>query len=319
MKTIFRSLLAVAAGISLLAIAPAQAQTVPNASLDNWAVRNGNETPVNWLVTNDVLPFLLPFPIPGLNVNNVTKSTAVSNGSFAAQLQTTNVNTVAGTFAVPAVLVLGTRINPNSDPASDDNIPGGLPFTSRPTQFQFDYQLTGPNALADDATVSVQLTRTVNGNVTVIAEIEETLQPSATYTTLSLPLQYNSADQPDTVRIGFISGNIETATAGTTLLVDNISFTGTVTATRNAALAAAISVSPNPSPDGRYVLNTTQTGLLASPLTVLDATGRVVRREAAPGGAVLATRALDLSDLPVGLYTLQLFTNQGFVTRKLTR
>jgi hypothetical protein len=316
MATIFRSLLAVAAGINLLATAPAQAQTIPNGSLDNWAVRNGNEAPVNWLVTNEVLPALSPFPIPGLNVNNVTKSTTVSAGSFAAQLQTSDFTFAGLTATLPAILVLGTRINSNSDA----DIPAGLPFTSRPAQFRFDYQLTGVNALTDSAAVLVQLTRTVNGAVTVIAQAEvERLQPSAAYTTLSLPLEYSSAAQPDSVRLLFVSGNAEDRTAGTRLLVDNISFTGTATATRDAALAAAISAFPNPSPDGRYVLSTAQAGLLAAPLAVLDATGRVVRREPVPSGAPTASRTLDLSSLPVGMYTVQLFTTQGLVTRKLTR
>ncbi|WP_375417697.1 T9SS type A sorting domain-containing protein, partial [uncultured Hymenobacter sp.] len=80
-----------------------------------------------------------------------------------------------------------------------------------------------------------------------------------------------------------------------------------------------ISVWPNPSPDGRYVLGATEPALLAAPLTVLDATGRVVRREDAPGRSAVATRALDLSGLPTGIYTMQLATPRGLVTRKLVR
>ena len=57
--------------------------------------------------------------------------------------------------------------------------------------------------------------------------------------------------------------------------------------------------------------------LLAAPLTVLDATGRVVRREL--GAAPAAARSLDLSALPVGVYTVQLLTTDGLVTRKLAR
>ncbi|HEX8659452.1 MAG TPA: T9SS type A sorting domain-containing protein [Hymenobacter sp.] len=316
MKTVFRTLLAVVAGINLFATTSTQAQTIPNSSLDSWAVRNGNEKPASWLVTSEILPVLSPIPLPGLNANNVTKSTTVSNGSFAAQLQSTDFSLGPLTATIPAILALGTRVNPNSDA----DIPAGLPFTSRPAQFRFDYQLTGANALNDSATVLVQLTRTVNGDVTVVAEATvERLSPSAAYTTLSLPLEYNSTAQPDTVRILFASGTAEEITTGTTLLVDNVSFTGTATATRDAALAAAISAFPNPSPDGRYVLNTVQAGLLAAPLVVLDATGRVVRREAVPSGVAANTRTLDLSNLPMGMYTVQLFTPRGLVTRKLAR
>ena len=81
---------------------------------------------------------------------------------------------------------------------------------------------------------------------------------------------------------------------------------------------AALTVAPNPSPDGRYQLSSPNAGLLAAPLTVLDATGRVVRREAAAPPATSA-RTLDLSALPGGIYTMQLLMPTGMVTRRLTR
>ena len=56
---------------------------------------------------------------------------------------------------------------------------------------------------------------------------------------------------------------------------------------------------------------------MAAPLSVLDATGRVVHREAAP--PLATARLLDLHDLPPGIYTVQLLTAQGLVVRKLLR
>ena len=134
----------------------------------------------------------------------------------------------------------------------------------------------------------------------------------------TLPLKYLSNAQPDTVRIIFLSGTADRITAGTTLQVDDVTFTGTVTATRDAALDAAFTAAPNPSPDGRFVLRGLAPALLAAPLTVLDATGRVVRRDAIIPVAV-AARNLDLSALPAGVYTVQLLTTDGLVTRKLVR
>jgi hypothetical protein len=182
---------------------------------------------------------------------------------------------------------------------------------------QFGYKLTGPSALADSAAMGVQLTRTVGGNTTVIAEAYiDRLTPATAYTLQTLPLDYFSSAQPDTVRIIFVSGSVEGVTPGTVLQVDDISFTGTVTTTRDAALAATLSVYPNPSADGRYVLSATEPALLAAPLTVFDATGRVVRSEVAPK-ATTAPRSLDLSGLPGGVYTLQVLTSKGIITKKL--
>lgn len=106
-------------------------------------------------------------------------------------------------------------------------------------------------------------------------------------------------------------------TPGTTLRIDEISFVGTGAATRDAALNAAFSAAPNPSPNGCYLLQGLTPAQLAAPLTVLDATGRMVRCEAAAPTA--AARTLDLSALPVGIYTVQLLTADGLVTRKLAR
>ena len=62
MKSFFRALLALAAGVALLA--PARAQTFPNSTLDNWAVRRTIEAPTNWQTTDDVVEALLRVRIP---------------------------------------------------------------------------------------------------------------------------------------------------------------------------------------------------------------------------------------------------------------
>ncbi|WP_082116116.1 T9SS type A sorting domain-containing protein [Hymenobacter terrenus] len=317
MTTCLRSLLAVAASISLLATTPTQAQTIPNGSFDNWATRtsavsSGVEAPTNWLTYDDHFVYFRNGQQPISNTSGTTtKTTTARTGPFAAQLQTVRI----GSFTFPGFLLLGSSLKHGSA-----DLPGGLPFTTRSRNLQFYYQLSGPGAVADSAAVLVLLTRRVGGNAVVVAEGFSYIRTLAsTYTLATVPLNYYSPTlSPDSVAIGFATGFARNITPGTTLRIDDVSFTGTVTATRNTEVAAAISVSPNPSPDGRYVLSTSQAGLLAAPLTVLDATGRVVRRETAPGGAAL-NRPLDLSNLPIGLYTLQLFTDQGVVTRKLTR
>ncbi|MCC3154235.1 T9SS type A sorting domain-containing protein [Hymenobacter sp. BT770] len=303
MKTLLHTLLAFSAGLCQLVAAPAQAQTFPNSSLDTWASRNGVEAPTNWQTTDDVVAAVLGTRIP---TNTVTKTTTVHGGPFAAQLQT---QSVLGQ-AIQGSIILGNSIHGGADLA------GGLPFTARPTSIQFYYQLSGARALTDSAAMGVQLTRRVNGVAQVVAQAEYLFTSLAgNYTLVTLPMQYLSALAPDSVSMIFLSGTAKTITAGTILRIDDIAFAGGATATRDAALAAALSVSPNPSPDGRYTLHATEPALLAGPLTVLDASGRVVRHEAAASPAT--TRRLDLDDLARGLYTLQVFTGKGLITKKL--
>ena len=312
MKALYRFLLSAVLGTSLLAPA-ARAQTVPNASLDTWAIRStavstGVEAPTGWQTTDDFVARLFGGPLP-FGTNTVVKTTTARTGPFAAQLQTQNVPLLGIT---PGILLLGSF--PNS-PTGDLK---GVPFTARPANLQFYYQLSGAQAVNDAASVAVQLTRRVNGTLVVVAEADyEFPALAANYTLLTLPLQYSSGLAPDSAAVLFLSGTANTLTVGTTLRVDDISFTGTVAATRNPALSAAFTAAPNPSPDGRYLLQGLAPAQLAAPLTVLDATGRVVRRE--PASAARPDRTLDLSPLPAGIYTVQLLTADGLLTRKLVR
>ena len=282
---------------------PAQAQTFPNSSLDAWETRSGTESPVNWFGTDDIYQFFYNKRIAS---GTVTKTMVTHGGPFAAQLQTKQL----GSGVIEGIIALGTSFEGA----------GGVPFTARPTNLQFYYQLSGPQAVADSARMELQLSRQVNGKATLIGgAIYYFSTPATDYTLLTVPVQYLSELAPDSMSVSFFSGSGKTYTTGTTLLVDDISFTGgTITATHDAVAEAALSVFPNPSLDGRYVLSSTEPSLLAAPLTVLDATGRVVRREAAPARPA-ATRVLDLSGLPGGLYSVQLFTARGPVTRKLSR
>ena len=310
MNTIIRSFSAVAVGTCLLATGPARAQTFPNSNLDTWATRTtsvstGVDAPTNWVTLDDLAAAELKQRLP-FSTGTVTKAPTARTGPFAAQLQT---QTFFGD-PIPGIILVGSSVNGGM---------GGIPFTGRPAALQFYYQLSGPRAVADSAGVIVQLTRRVNRTQVIIARTFYFLPAlAATYTLATVPLTYTSGMAPDSLFLGFSSGFAENITVGTVLRVDDITFTGTATATRDAALAASIGLAPNPSPDGRYTFSAAEPALLAAPLVVLDATGRVVRRETAPLRPV-ATRALDLSDLPAGVYTVQLFTPRGLVTRKLIR
>ena len=306
MKNIRSVLLALGAGLGLLAAAPAPAQTVPNGNFETWAIRGGVEAPSSWLTTDDLLGGIF-------GSGTVTRTTVARSGASAVQLQTQN---VLGAAQFPGIIILGNTLAGGSI-----GVPGGLPFTARPRTLQFYYQLQGAQALSDSAGMVVLLTRRVNGTATLVAGASYFFPgQAASYTLASLPLQYTSGLAPDSVSMIFFSGTANTVTAGTVLRIDDISFTGTVTASRDAALAASLSVVPNPSPDGRYRLLSTEPALLAAPLAVLDATGRVVRRQPAPAPPLPTTaRPLDLSDLPGGLYVVQLLVPGGVVTRRLSR
>ncbi|WP_375418348.1 T9SS type A sorting domain-containing protein [uncultured Hymenobacter sp.] len=313
MTTLFRTSLA--AGLLFTTLFTARAQAVPNGDFETWAVRDGVDTPVDWLTTDDILR-AERFAQELLPTGTFTKTTDAHGGTYALRLE----SKATPRGVALAIVGLGKRLPSNSE------LGAGLPFTARPAVLQFYYKLSGPQSpVADEVpAAAIELTRTVNGQVETIAfSYLQLPTPTDTYMLAQIPIEYESAATPDSVHLAFVTNGdsdlFGNGVAGTVLQIDDISFTGTATATRDAKLAAAISVWPNPSPDGRYVLGATEPALLAAPLTVLDATGRIVRREAAPGRSAAPTRALDLSGLPAGIYTLQLATPRGLVTRKLVR
>ncbi|MDO7851349.1 T9SS type A sorting domain-containing protein [Hymenobacter convexus] len=307
MKALFRFALAAALPFAL---APARAQTIANLDFETWsnrttAVAAGVEAPANWQTFDDVLSAVVGVALP-VSSSTVTKSTDAHGGSYAARLETKTFALLGAT--VPGAMALGSRY------IDFGSLYSGVPYTSRPTQMQFYYKLTGPGAATDRPGVSVSLTRTTGGVSTDIVLAFLPLAPAATYTLATVPLTYLSAATPDSVHIEFYSAGGQNPLPGTVLLVDDVAF-ATPTATRAGLPEAPVSVAPNPSADGRFVLNSSEPALLAAPFTVTDMTGRVVLQ--VPAGSPATSRALDLGSQAAGLYTLQLQTERGVVVRKL--
>ena len=308
MKTLLR--LGLAAASTILLTTAASAQTVANLNLETWANRTtavptGVEAPTNWQTFDDVFSGFAGLPLPA-STTTVTKSTDAHGGSYAARLETKNYALLGGN--VPGAMALGTRV------IDFGSLYSGVPYTSRPTQMQFWYKLTGAGAATDGSGVSVSLSRTTNGVSTDITYVQQVLAPAATYTLATVPLTYTSTATPDSLHIEFYTGSVQNITAGTVLLVDDISFV-TGTATRAGLLDAPVTVAPNPSTDGRFELHSPEPALLAAPFTVTDLTGRVVLQ--APKASPATNRSIDLSTAAAGLYTLQLQTDRGMVVRKL--
>lgn len=299
MKQFLLSLVAVCTA----GVAQAQ-QAVPQGGLENWVIRNGVLAPTGWLNTDDLL-VAAGFPFV---TGTVTRSGTARSGSYAAQLATSNAPLLG---KVPGLLIIGSRLDLGAE------FPGGVPYTGRPARLEFYYKLSGAGVANDSAAVQVALTRTVAGKAQMVAEgVKLLLTPASAYTLVTVPLQYQSSAPPDSLRLLFSSGNADNLTVGTTLTVDDVVFTGTATATRDAVADAALSVYPTSSPDGRFTLAAPdQPALLRGALRVSDATGRVVRTQ--PAVAPASTRVVDLRGLAPGLYVLRLETEAGPLSRKL--
>jgi hypothetical protein len=301
----------------VLATRPVSAQAIPNNGFELWTTTaNSVEKPTNWQTTDDILTSISAPPAGYYyNTGTITKSTDAHGGSYAISLATLTLGTGANTTQIPGFIVLGNRVKTDAQ----SNVYAGLPYTARPTQMQFYYKLTGPGAATDNAGIQVLLTRTTGGITQPIAQASTVLTPTTSgYSAKTLTLTYSSSAAPDSITIYAASGNVSTPKAGTTLLLDDITLSGTALAIRaDVALQELLTVAPNPSPAGRFVISSpAQPDLAAAPLTVLDALGRTVVRQ--PAQPVATTeRTLDLSSLPLGIYLLRLDSKQGTIVRQL--
>jgi hypothetical protein len=313
MKTIFY---AITLACSFLATLGATAQTITNSGFETWATRNSAEAPANWLTLDDILAFEDPGYV--YNTGVVTKSTDVHSGSFAAKLTNTTFTGQNGASLVQeGVLVLGTKL---SGRAYYNDYPiGGLPSTTRPTQFQFFYKLTGPSSDVAVATVLLTKKSATGGLPEIIGGGTLTLTPTnGSYVGVSADIPYSSTATPDSVRMQFSSGTAATLAAGSVLLIDDVSLIGGALPVRaDAGTQALFTVSPNPSPAGRFRLSAPdQPALASAPYAVLDLTGRVVAQQ--PALAVPSpVRDIDLSSLSTGIYLLRVDSKQGALVRQL--
>jgi hypothetical protein len=320
MKTL---IYAITLACSSLATLGATAQTITNAGFENWATRNIAEAPANWLTFDDILAFEDPGYV--YNTGVVTKSTDAHSGSFAAKLTNISFQDNNGaSFVQEGVLVLGTKIGNN---AYYEGYPiGGVPFTTRPAQFQFFYKFTGPASDVPIATVLLTNTKTGStGNMpNIVGGGTITLTPTTGgYVGVTANITYSSSATPDSIRIQFSSGSANTPTenkitAGSVLLVDDISLIGNALPVRaDASTQAQLTVAPNPSPAGRFRLSAPeQPALTSAPYAVLDLMGRVVAQQ--PALAVPSPiRDIDLSTLSTGIYLLRIDSKQGALVRQL--
>ncbi|MCB2378314.1 T9SS type A sorting domain-containing protein [Hymenobacter sp. BT635] len=305
MKKIFVRFCLTALG-SFTALTAANAQTLPNGTLETWSTRNSALAPTGWFTFDDLLASIgFPFPTA-----TTTRSTDKHAGTYAAQLESKSNPLLQA--VIPGILGIG------SNPTLESEFPGGIPFTARPASMQFYYKLTGTGAADETAAAQVVLTKWDGTQSNPVAGAAIELTPSAGYTLVTLPLDYLSSVAPDSLRILFVSSTADEPTVGRVLLIDDVVMTGTALPVRNAARNEAVSVYPNPSADGLFMLtHTKEASWSRAAYTVTDATGRVVLRQAAASANSFGPRRVDLRGQGAGVYTLRLETPEGPVVQKL--
>jgi len=216
----FFSLLILAASIS--------AQTIPNGDFENWTGGNPN----SWATYNDLAALI------GITSPPVTQqSPAPSGNSYLKAVARYSI--LAGTN-LPGLALLGNA-NPITGTGSN-----GVPFTQTPLFFSgvFKHETVSPN---DSMLIVCQLTKwdpITNTQTIVGAAFEYNFGTTVSnWTNFSLPIQYQSADTPDSLSIIIASIGED----GAAVSVDNLAFSTTGIGVSNIQLTEkSITMFPNP-------------------------------------------------------------------------
>lgn len=188
------------------------AQTIPNNGFEDWTFPFPFEDPNDWATLN-VISFL-GGPI------STTKSTDAHSGSFSAKSVSFEAD-ISGSGTMDSLA--GIMFIGSIDFASQSSVQG-IAFNYKPDSL---IVWTKSNLLSGDSSaIQVSLTKWNAATMSQdqIAQgfyLEE--QSSSTFKRVSIPIEYNSAEAPDTMAIFVLSG-ISAIHPGSAIWVDDFSF-----------------------------------------------------------------------------------------------
>jgi hypothetical protein len=267
---------ALAAFLLISVHAPVHAQ-IPNAGFEAWTGTAGSEAPTGWVTSN----------IPGFAVP-ITKATSAHSGSFALQ---GNVVNIPGFGLYPPYFW------------------AHFPYTQRPGTLTGYYKFT--SASKDSLTMLAVLYKQSLSILVASGEFGSTANLAA-FTKFSIPLDYFSAQNPDSVWFEVViqNGLDDTLHLGTGYVIDDLAFEGSATGVEHSqvkpssfALEQNYPNPFNPETSIRYDLPVASNVRL----TVFNPLGQEVARlvnEQEPAGSYQVK--FNASTIPSGMYFYKL-------------
>ena len=288
-----KTLLAVTALLFITILS--KAQTIPNGDFENWVNEGSYTQPVGWL--DDDSAFVALYQLVGIPTQSYTPcitQVAGYNGGYAARLN----NSIETYSSIPI-----------------DTFPGLLdlqfPNTVRPAYFTGYYQFNRTGT--DTAIIGMDLTKwnpVTQTSDSLGGAIIYITSSTSGFTAFNLQIGYVSAETPDTIEIGISSTNFlgqgnnniyYTRNPNSSLIVDQLTFSGTYTGVASAQTTGIVTAYPNPVTD---VINFSNLPAAASLVEISDVTGRPVMQSALPA-------AVNVSALKSGVYIYSISASDG--------
>jgi hypothetical protein len=312
MKKIFTLLL-------LISAFTAKSQVIQNGGFESWTNLLFFYEPQGYVTTNYASVLLGGGGIPRANVSR--NSTIKNSGTYSAKLESYAIN-VGDTSGVPGAMVTGVL-----DLANTTIVPG-FAYSNRPLEMTGYYNYTQGNR-PDSALVSVVLTKydPILGPLNVIgAGFSFLTETSASgMQAFNIPILYSQGMKPDTAIIiistsssfsgGFDTSALSSAPVGSTLYIDDLTFSGTVGIEKIDDLLAAQAY-PNPAQNNLnikfYIAQNS-----SAKIEVFSIDGKLMYSENRDLSAGDQNLDLSLVNLMNGSYVLNIETEVGTIRKKI--
>lgn len=279
----------------LLVISFASKAQIPNASFENWYTYSLGEYPTGWMTSDSVAVALG-------GTNNVYKGNDPYDGSFSMHLKSVSVGFVNG----PGVATNGMV----KLVGASFVFTGGTADTTRARFLtgQFKYIPTNAN---DQGQISVLLSRDSAGvKDTIAAGVSYFTGNVSTYSPFNTTLVYQDyVNNPDTFLIIIQSSraiNDPNLGIGTELIIDSLSFTGTVGIEEADNVFNSVNIFPSPA-HARLTIDIDLKKNIELNYTIFDLSGKKVLTAPLKSN----TETIDISMLSNGNYIFTLEDRQG--------
>jgi len=266
---------------------------IPNAGFESWTSMGTYDLPDGWGNLNPATD--------GLGVYTCTKGTP---GSIGASYIALTSKTVNGMGIIPGMAVCGTMDQGTFQPIA------GFPFAERPVSMtgQWQYMASGN----DQGYISINLTRwnAVTATREPIAYSVHHLSGMAmSWADFTINLTYTSGEIPDTAII-VLSASGNHPQNFSYLYVDNLAFSGAVTAVAEHGAQMALAVFPNPAA-GEFTVQFDHAIIEKEILQVLDATGRPALQRTLFATGAGQRLTLSTAGLCAGAYVVRCLGTSG--------
>ncbi len=263
------------------------AQNVPNPGMEQWTNNGTYEDPNGYFTSN----FYVGLGAPA----SVTKTTDKHGGLYAAKLTTFLASIGPSNDTVSALLSIGD-FNTGADAA---------PFSTRPANMNVWFKYTS----AQDTGVAVAILSKWNATsglreTVAIAGTEFTGNVSS-YTQRSEQFDYLSNLTPDSISLLIFSSIAEVPIPGSSLYIDDLSFSGNVGLAENSA--QEIKVYPNPAID-RLNIDLSQEGKYR--VEIMDMNAKKISTVSFTG----KKETIDLTGISQGLYIYMIYDEKNQIT-----